>query len=205
MEINWIQIGIGAASGGLAGALLKQFLDTQKNRLQPINYSFEMKPFYDSTSHSIIPSQIILKEGNMEYSFKNLIIGSLIIKNAGNLYFSEFRFGLTFLDDAKCINIKQEDEHRHHFSTYSAVAAMNNQLELLDVTLKPFNSRNIYKFNFLITTPNYGYDGDDLVLEVTSAQAARLNRVGQVKPVDLALEYVKPIFTIGPLKIILGK
>jgi hypothetical protein len=205
MEINWLQIGIGALSGGLAGAFLKQFFDNRRNRLQPISYSVELKPFYDLDAHSIIPSKIILKENNQEYSFTNLIIGSLSIKNTGLVDYSKFSFGLTLDDDANFINIKQEDQHRHHTASYSVTPAISNEAGIVDITLEPFNRKNIYKFDFLISAKGYYPSINDMTLDITSTQAVKLIKISDTKAIDLAFEIVKPIIQLGPIRISLGR
>jgi hypothetical protein len=205
MEINWVQIGIAASTGGLAGALLKQFFDNRRNRLQPITYSFELKPFYDSDSHSIIPSRIILKEDNQEFSFSNLVIGTLKIKNSGILDFPIFSFGLTLDDDTKFINIKQQDQHRHHSSAYSITPTINNQVNIIDIALEPFNRKNIYEFNFLISVTGYYPTIEDMTFEVSSKQAVKLIKISNSKSIEMAFEIVKPIIQIGPIKISVEK
>src|SRR5215203_2697653 len=119
METNWFQLGATLVGGGLTGAFVKQLFDNKRNRLQPIEYFFKIKPFYDIAAHSIIPSKIILKEDGKEYPFTNLVIGNLTIKNTGSLDFPKFSFGMTLDDDATFINMKQEDEHRHSQASYN--------------------------------------------------------------------------------------
>ncbi|MCW3108131.1 MAG: hypothetical protein JWQ09_2637 [Segetibacter sp.] len=46
-EINWIQVGAGFLSGGAFGALIKQFFDYRRGRIQSISYNVLTKPFYN--------------------------------------------------------------------------------------------------------------------------------------------------------------
>lgn len=200
METNWYQIGTALFGGGLMGAFVKQFFDNRRNRLQPIEYSFELKPFYDVSAHSIIPSRIILKEDGKEHPFTNLVIGSLTIKNTGSIDFSSFSFGLTLADDATIINIKQEDDHRHHLAKYDSTPSISNPLSKIDITLTPFNRKNTYNFNFLISS-KYGTEAEDIDFNVSSTQAVKLINVKSDRLLKVSLEVIKPLLKIGPVSI----
>lgn len=200
METNWFQFGATLVGGGLAGAFVKQLFDNRRNRLQPIEYSYELKPFYDITAHSIIPSKIILKEDGKEYPFTNLVIGSLTIKNTGILDFPKFTFGMTLDEDASFINIKQDDEHRHSLATYDSIPSIQSPLNKIDLELTPFNRKNIYTFNFLISS-KYGTETEDIDFSVSSSQAVKLNNVKNDRMLRVSFEVIKPVLKIGPLSV----
>jgi hypothetical protein len=205
MEINWIQIGFGALTGGLTGALTKQYFDNRKNRLQPISYSIELKSFYNSDEHSIIPSKIILKENDQDYSFCSLYIGSLNIINSGSVDFSNFTFGLTIDEDAKFINIKQEELHRHHKATFNILPTITNQTSILDVMLDPFHRKKTYKFNFVIASNSYIPSIECLSLELTTTQSVKLIKISKDKSIDITFDIAKTLLQIGPIKVTLSR
>ena len=108
-DINWIQVGAGFLSGGAFGALIKQFFDYRKNRIQAVTYNLEVKPFYNQHSDNPITSKIVIKDGDKDYKFQDLYIGSLSILNTSNQDYSEFSFGLTYDNDNKFIQFQQEE------------------------------------------------------------------------------------------------
>ncbi|MET3502598.1 hypothetical protein ABIC45_004222 [Mucilaginibacter rubeus] len=59
-KINWSQVIPGFLSGGALGALIKQFFDNRRNRIQPIGKSVEIKSVYDSSENKLLNSEISL-------------------------------------------------------------------------------------------------------------------------------------------------
>ncbi|MFP9099766.1 hypothetical protein ACLI09_11985 [Flavobacterium sp. RHBU_24] len=151
-KINWIQLGLGFLSGGAFGALIKQFFDNRRNRLQPIAKSVEIKPFYDSSNNEIFNSSIVLSDGSDDYKFERIFICSIKIINSGLHDFEKFSFGITGAKDAKFISIKGNSKDRHHQINFSNKPSLNNQIENFDVSLLPFNRKDYYSFDLLVTT-----------------------------------------------------
>ena len=113
-EINWIQIILGFLGGGAVGALIKQFFDSRKHRIQSIGKNFEIKPFYNSVENKLLSSQIILSDAVKEYKFSKLYMGSFKIANTGHHDYPSFTFGITCPDNVQFIHIKPSIKDRHH-------------------------------------------------------------------------------------------
>lgn len=150
-KINWIQIGIGLISGGAFGALIKQFFDNRRNRIQPVGYLLEVKPFFDSNDAKLIDSKITLTEGDNEFRFSKLYTGSLKIVNTGLLDYNEFDFGITCPETLKLIHLKATTDDRFHTATLSNKPSLQNHLSSVDFKLTPFNRKDAYSFDFLIS------------------------------------------------------
>ncbi len=163
-DINWIQISIGFLSGGAFGALIKQYFDNRRNRIQPIGRSIEVKSFYDSGENRLIDSQIILTGTTKEFKFSKLYTGTIELINTGLSDFSEFDFGITCPETIKFIQVKTISTDRHHNAVLTSSPSLENQINSFDIVLKPFNRKDHYKFDILLTTDNSIITEEDIVI-----------------------------------------
>lgn len=161
-EINWVQIIIGFVSGGVFGALIKQFFDNRRNRIQPIGYSLEIKSFFDSGDNKLIKSEVILKDEVKEYKFSKLFTGTLVVVNSGLSDYSDFTFGITVSGKVKVIQINPTTSDRHHNADFAARPSLGNQINSFDILLKPFNRKDKYTFDFLLTSEDATITESDL-------------------------------------------
>lgn len=188
-DINWVQIIAGFFCGGAFGAFIKQFFDHRRNRLQPVGYSIEVKPLYNSNSTNLIKTQITLTEGIEEHKFSNLFVGGLEIINIGLSDLSEFNFGVTLAESDQVIHLKTNSKDRHHIAELSVEPTLSNGITSFDIKLKPFNRKDSYSFDMLITSSN-NYVLIDKIKVSTSASVA-LSKIATVS--ELALEYALPL------------
>lgn len=151
-NINWIQVIIGFISGGAFGAVIKQFFDNRRNRIQPIGHAIDLKSFYNSGDNKLMTSEVILKDNEKEYKFSKLYTGTIEVLNSGLSDYSDFQFGITTSDKIKFIQVKPISSDRHHTAEVSQKPAPDNQVSSFDITLKPFNRKDKYSFDFLLTT-----------------------------------------------------
>ena len=151
-EFNWIQIGVGVLFGGLAGAIAKYFFDNWRNRIQPIGLILEVKSFYDSHDNRLLNSQVTLTGTTREYKFSRLYTGTIAVINKGNVDYPEFTFGLTGPDNLKIIYAKPSALDRHHEIEIVNEPTLENQVSHFDLKLRPFNRRDIYSIDFLLTS-----------------------------------------------------
>lgn len=151
-KINWIQIMAGFLGGGAVGAVIKQFFDNRKYKIQPISQSIELRPFYDSSATPILNSQVILTGDTQEYKFSNLFSGTITITNSGHIDYPTFNFGITAPNDTRFIHLTYETSDRHHIADSSNRPSLENQSLMFDLSVQPFNRKDIYKFHFLATT-----------------------------------------------------
>ena len=151
-DINWLQAGIGFLSGGAFGALIKLFFDERKNRIQRIGQSIEIKSFYNSEDSKLLNSEIILKEGIQEYKFSKLYTGTIQLVNSGLKDYSDFPLGITVPENVNFVQIKSTSSDRHHIAEYTDSPSLKNQIRSFDINLKPFNRKDKYTFDILLTT-----------------------------------------------------
>lgn len=200
MEINWIQLGIGAASGGLAGAFVKQAFDSRKNRIQPIENFIDIKPLYTSSENKFVDSEIILKDGTGEYKFSRLYTGTLIITNSGSIDYSTFSLGLTLPETAKFVQVNPGSQDRHHKITFTSKPELSKQIEAFDISLEPFNRGNGYSLDFLIMSK------EDIKLTdiaISSPHAVKWVTIGRLP--DALLQIANIVLKLGPFTIGLDK
>ena len=155
-DINWLQVSIGFLSGGAVGALIKQYFENRKNRIQPIGRSIEVKSFYNSDENRLLNSQIILTGTTKEYKFSKLYTGTIELINTGLDDYPEFKLGITCLETIKFIQVKANSSDRHHIAEFSSIPSLENQISTFDIVLKPFNRKDNYQFDILLTTDSSG-------------------------------------------------
>jgi hypothetical protein len=151
-DINWFQVVIGLISGGAAGALIKHYFDNKKNRIQSIGLLIEIRSIYDAGENGLLNSQIILTGANQEYKFSKLYSGTIEIINTGLHDYSNFDFGITCDESIRFLQVKTISSDRHHKAEISSHPALENQINSFDIVLEPFNRKDHYKFDILLTT-----------------------------------------------------
>lgn len=201
-NINWIQVGIGFLSGGAFGALIKQFFDNRRNRIQPIGRNIEVKSFYDSIENKMLNSQVILTGATQEHKFSRLYTGTIKIINSGLTDYSSFSFGITGSDNVKFIHLKPTTIDRHHVAEISGLPTLENQVNTFDVVLKPFNRKDIYTFDILATTLNGDLTQNDI--QISSSHPIKWVDVTSTSKIILEVAR-ESIIALGPISIGLRK
>jgi hypothetical protein len=154
-QIELLKILMVFLGGGTMGALIKQYFDKKRVRIQTISYCLELNSLYESTSNKLVNSHISIREGETEYKFEMLFSGSLWFYNTGNIDFSDFKFGLTLNEEFKFIQIRPSNLDRHHQPVFSNLPNLKNQISQFDIELKPFNREEKYSFEFLISANDF--------------------------------------------------
>ena len=197
-KINWFQVIIGFISGGAFGALIKQFFDNSRNRVQPIGRAIEIKSFYDSIENKLLNSQVILTGSTHEYKFSKLYTGTVKIANTGLHDYPAFRFGITSPENVKFIHIRPTTTDRHHLVDIEELPTLENQINSFDITLKPFNRKDNYTFDILVTTLN----GDLISEDIQISSAHPIKWVDLVSTSKIILEVAREtIIGLGPISI----
>lgn len=197
-NINWIQVLIGFLSGGAFGAIIKQIFDYRKNRVQPVGKSVEIKSFYDSVENKLINSQVILTGSNQEYKFSKLYTGTVKIVNTGHNDYSSFTFGITSPENVKIIHVKPTTTDRHHLADINELPTLENQINSFDITLKPFNRKDNYTFDVLITTIDGNFKEKDI--KISSPHSVKW--VDLISTSNIIFEVARDsIIAIGPISI----
>lgn len=166
-SINWIQALLGFLSGGACGALIKQYYDNRRNKVQPIARTVEIKSFFDAQENRLLNSQLTFKESSQVYTFSNLYSGTIEIINSGQHDYTEFSFGITCPNNVKLIHIKSISSDRHHIVEFETLPSLENQINTFDVNLKPFNRKDSYIFDILATTTEGQFSAMDV--EISSS------------------------------------
>jgi len=150
-----IQVVIGFLSGGAFGALIKQYFDNRRARIQSIEYSIKLMPYYNPRVTQLENTQMVFKNGTNEYEFPDLYIGTIEIINTGLNDYPIFPLGLTLVEGGKFIQCKLSTTNsRHHIAELINEPTITNQTTSFDIKLKPFNRKNRYVFDVHLTNSN---------------------------------------------------
>lgn len=197
-QINWIQVIIGFLSGGAFGALVKQYFDNRRNRVQPIGKAIEIKSFYNSVENTLFNSQVILTGSTQEYKFSKLYIGTIKIVNTGLHDYSSFTFGITCPENVNFIQIRPESIDRHHLAEIEDLPTLENQINSFDITLKPFNRKDNYTFDILVTTSDVNLTEEDI--KISSPHP--ISWVDLTSSTKIVLEIAREsLIKLGPLSV----
>jgi len=178
--------------------LIKQFFDNKKNRIQPIAHSIELNSLYDSFSNGLINSEVILKDNTGDYSFSRLYNGKLKIINTGSIDFSEFVFGLTINTDANFVHTDIKTIDRHHVFEIINSPNLSNQISTVDFKLRPFNRKDYYIFDFILTSDMVNVNSKDI--EISSPHPIKWTN--EIQTSELLLEITRQtLLKIGPLTV----
>lgn len=154
MDINEIlKIGIPLISGGAAGALIKALIDKRNNRIQTIKKSVEISTIF--SPEKILDdylTKITLSGTTSVYHFDSLYIAKIKIVNSGNKDYGNFTFGITTPDNVEIVNIETNGEDRHHSINYTPTIDFSNKSSIVDFSLTPFNRKNSYSIELLLTS-----------------------------------------------------
>ncbi|MCX2741706.1 hypothetical protein [Pontibacter anaerobius] len=197
-QINWVQVIIGFLGGGACGAFIKQYFDNRRNRVQPIGKSIEIKSFYDSVENTLLNSQVILTGSTQEYKFSKLYTGTIKIANTGLHDYSSFTFGITCPENVNFIHIRPESTDRHHLAEIKDLPTLENQINSFDITLKPFNRKDNYTFDILVTATDVRLKEEDI--KISSPHP--INWVDLTSSSKIVLEIAREsLVRFGPLSI----
>jgi len=177
-KINWIQVALGFLGGGAVGALIKQFFDSRRNRIQPIGYSIELKPFYNSQGiNTQLINQITLNDGTNEYQFSNLYTGTIEIINTGLKDYPNFSFGINLPTGVYFIKNKSTSKDRHHITELTNEPTLTNQTDSFDINLKPFNRKDRYVFDVLLTDSNPNSNLSNDCITISTPMPVKLTKI----------------------------
>ena len=141
-----------------------------------------MKPFYNSKDTQLINTQITLDDGTNEYKFSNLYIGTIEIINTGLIDFENFLFGITLPDGIKFIQNKHTPKDRHHNAEISNEPTLTNQTDSFDITLIPFNRKDRYVFDVILTSSNSHISYD--CLAISTPKAVKLMKISTIEDIS---------------------
>jgi hypothetical protein len=195
-DINWLQILIGFLSGGAFGALIRQYFEDRRNKIQPIFRFIEVKSFYNSEKNDFFNSQIILTGTTKEYKFSRLYTGTIELINMGLNDYSEFGLGITCPEEIKFIQMKLISSDRHHVAEIISTPSLENQINTLDIILKPFNRKNKYRFDIVLTTDNSVITERDIKISTAfPIKWVELKKASEITMRHLGLEWLLHIFS----------
>lgn len=199
-DINWIQIGIGVLSGGAFGALINQYFHHRRNKVQPIGRNIELKSFFNATDNASLSTQISITGATEEHKFTNIFTASIQLINKGNSDFEKFDFGITLPENVKAIKVIKNSADRHHQINLGNDPTLENQINEFDITLKPFNRKDVYDIDIQLTSENGEIKEEDIVCGTSHS----VKFVDIVSPTEIAIEIAKSI-VVGPLTISINR
>ncbi|MFC0878795.1 hypothetical protein ACE01N_19525 [Saccharicrinis sp. FJH2] len=148
-----LKIGIPLISGGAVGAIIKALIDKRNNRIQTIKKSVEISTIF--SPEKILDdylTKITLSGTTSVYHFDSLYIAKISIINSGNKDYPDFSFGITTPDNVEIVNIETNGEDRHHNINYTPDIDFSNKSNIVDFSLTPFNRKNSYNIELLLTS-----------------------------------------------------
>ncbi|MCW3108130.1 MAG: hypothetical protein JWQ09_2636 [Segetibacter sp.] len=145
--------------------------------------------------------KIVIKDNDIDYKFQNLYVGSLSILNTSNQDYPEFSFGLTYDAENKFIQFQQQEIDRHHSSTFNEVPSLQNQLGQFDVAIKPFNRKDNYRFDFIVSINDRLYTAKQI--KFSTSYPIKLKQVTTEselislipKGIEISLPFMKVLYT----------
>ena len=149
----------------------------------------------------------MLQSQTNEYKFSNLYIGTIEIINTGQLDFQEFSFGINLTEGNKFIQNKSSSKDRHHIVEITNEPTLANQTHSFDIKLKPFNRKDRYVFDVILTSSFI--DIYDDCFEISTPMPVKLTKIS-TKDILLSLnrnmvKFLFPGFGISDLTIIRSK
>jgi hypothetical protein len=149
--IQWIPVGIGVASGGLAGAFLNAAITHWRGRTQPVHVILSSTAIINATAvRPELAAKITVGSGPSAQAFESLWLIELDLSNRGNKDLDSFTFGVTFQGDDPCIGWGYESEDRLHKTEIAVAPSPVAPRCELDIALKPFNRKDIYKIRLYV-------------------------------------------------------
>lgn len=157
-ELQWTQIVIGIACGGLGGAILTAIITAYRTRVQPITYQVKhFQIFKKETTPGSLDAFLTLSDGTEFQHFENLFVATVSIQNTGNQDISDFRFELTLFEGEKAVFIEAISNDRSHKANILTELSIANPVSEIDIQLEPFNRGDRYSFNIHISVPSPGW------------------------------------------------
>ena len=150
-EFEWIKIGAGVLSGGLAGAVLTNVITAYRNRIQPIGKRIDITSLFSPgfTGSALSPS-ITVTSGATTYQFSNLHVAEVQVINRGNRDLAHFSFGLTLSPGDEAVHIDPTVPDRHHAVSLTKPVSPASKTATPDFTLAPFNRGDAYMLKVFI-------------------------------------------------------
>ena len=152
MTTQWIiTLAITLIAGGAMGSVIGIIATNRRNRIQPIGVSKEIIPFVNQKlAGPTAKAEILLKVGDKQQSYSNLVLGRIVLKNTGNSDYQEFKFGITLNSLNLAVYLQTETPDRSHVITSSPEIDLNHIDSEIDFTLQPFNRGDVYNISLFI-------------------------------------------------------
>ncbi|HET7110624.1 MAG TPA: hypothetical protein VFI41_07105 [Gemmatimonadales bacterium] len=196
-EFEWIKIGAGVLSGGLAGAVLTNIITTYRSRIQPVGKRLDVTPLFSPgfTGSALSPS-ITVTSGATTYQFSNLHVAEVQVINRGNRDLARFSFGLTLTPGDEVVHIEPTVPDRHHAVSLANPVSPATKTATPDFTLAPFNRGDAYKLRVFIVAV-----GDAPgAITLSSAEAVRFVDLPSITETLAEIAFSSAV-KIGPLEV----
>jgi hypothetical protein len=196
-EFEWIKIGAGVLSGGLAGAVLTNAITAYRSRIQPVGKRIDVTPLFSPgfTGSALSPS-ITVTSGATTYQFSNLHVADVQVFNRGNRDLAHFSFGLTLSSGDEAVHIDSTVPDRHHTVSLVKPVSPANKTATPDLILTPFNRGDAYTLKVFIVAVG-GAPGS---ITLSSSESVRFVDMPSITEsiVDIALSSA---VKVGPFEV----
>lgn len=149
---NWWPILASLIGGGAFGAFLTHMFTLRRDRIPAIGKKITLKPFFNSKQHEKFDTKVVFTGKTKEYKFDIVYTANIKLKNTSRKNFDEFSFGLTLPENIKIIKLIKNSKDRHHSITPASEPDPENQLNQIDISLKPLNRKDEYEIDLVITS-----------------------------------------------------
>lgn len=150
---QWLTWVIALGAGGLAGAILTNAMTWYRSQRQPILYRVNPGfPFNQMPDTAEIRAEVVIVHPASEdpYNCKNLVVVDVEFVNRSSKDYTTFQVGVTLSGDNKAIHAEHITPDRHHVLEYRAKPTPTAPLTEVDITLKPFNRKELYVLRLYI-------------------------------------------------------
>lgn len=165
-----IKIIITFISGGLAGNLVNQYINRQKEKKQPISIRKIVEPIqipviFDE-NHGAILSPSSKENINSKSKYENLFYLSLRVENLGNKDFDKFDIGIETKGQLHIFHVYKDDEiGTSHEVSVTPEISINNRAPRVSLEMSPLNRGDTYKFMIHLSSKSTIVDIKDIIID----------------------------------------
>lgn len=151
-------------AGGLAGAVLNNYLIDKRNRIQKISKSItvsyvDVPSIMPGFNASISLSKADENKEVESYSFKRIAIIRLELQNISNKDYDSFAFGIDLPLGTQGIGLQMETPDRYHNIVPKEGVSIDTPRSQFDFKLEPFNRKESYSITIVASTNDENITG----------------------------------------------
>lgn len=138
-------------SSAFLGFLLHFIITANSHKLQIIGRRVDILTKFNSPlGASLLPHQITLSDGEIQYKFEQISIADIHFNNQGNQDFEELKLKLTLAETDSAIYIESYSSDRSHEIEQLTFVSFAEPKSEIDFILRPLNRGDSYSVRLLI-------------------------------------------------------